>query len=185
LTSKTVEEKKGTASKTHKLRLFYQERAAEILQKRLDGWTIRQLAAHFEVTQGTIHKVLTKEYGRLERNTRETMDHLKMIHRERLEFMYKALVPLIAKGNPRSIDMACKILERQSKLEGLDAPEKKQVDITVEYSDAELVQQAERLGLAVPEVLRALAQDGDVVDGEIVPPEALRDRPAQAPEAPE
>lgn len=181
LDSLTPEEKKGTASKIHPFNLFYTERAAEIYQKRLDGWTIRRIAAHYKVTQGTVHKVLQKEFLKTERRARESQDMIKQIHRDRLEQMYDWIRPLMEAGSPRAMDMGIKILERISKLEGLDAPEKKQVDVTMtELTDHELVQQAERAGLSVPAVLRALAAD-EVIDAEIVPPEAIRDRPPPPP----
>lgn len=184
LTDKTAEEKKGTGSKIHPINLFYRERAAEILEKRIQGWTILQLAKHYGVTVGTIEKVLKKDFDRLNKRAKESQDQIRQIHQERLAFMYQCLLPNMAKGHTRAIDMALKILERESKLLGLDAPEKKQVEMTLEnISDSELIEQAKRLGVEVPEILRVVT-NGDVVEGEIIPPEAIRDRPeATNPEA--
>jgi predicted transcriptional regulator len=179
----TSEEKKGTASKTHRLRLLWETRSADIFQRRLGGKTIRQIASEFGITAGGVSKILKKEYDKVHKRARESADQIKQLHLERLDFMYSCLMPGMLAGNSRSIDMATKVLERMARLEGLDAPEKKQVDITVEYTDAELVQQAKRLRLEVPEVLRALAERSDIIDAEIIPPEAIRDRPPPAPEA--
>ena len=175
LTDKTAAESRGVADKSHRIRILAAERSAEILQKRIDGWTLRQLAKEYAVAPGIIHKIITREVDRAQKRATESAETLRSLHNERLESMYLALNPNIQKGNPRSIEMGLKILERQSKLNGMDEPEKKQIDVMVTMPDMELVREAKRLNLPIPEALKHLDRD-DVIDGEFVLQPAIRDQ---------
>ncbi len=54
------------------------------------------------------------------------------------------------KGDSRSIEVALKVLERQAKLNGLDAPAKQEVKVSyAELTDDELLAEADRLKLYV------------------------------------
>jgi len=50
------------------------------------------------------------------------VEEMRKIEDERLDLLFKALMPGISAGDPRAIEQAIKLLERRAKLHGLDRP---------------------------------------------------------------
>src|SRR5262245_61419517 len=72
----------------------------------------------------------------------------------RLEALFAALWPQAQAGHVPSVNAAVSILDRQAKVLGLDAPARQETKLTVErMTDAELIAEAQRLGLPVPHEL--------------------------------
>ncbi len=157
---------------THALRIQASERASEIMDMRLEGYSLAEIGKKFGVNSGTIHKIIAREVAKSQKKNNQSSEMILSLMDDRLEFMWKALYPQISKGNSRSCEMGLKIMERQAKLKGLDAPEKKQLEISMDLSDAELVAQARTLGLVVPEIL-ASALQVEIIEGEFSAQEAI------------
>lgn len=158
LKDKTYAEKHGHADKTHAARIRAVQRAGDILEKKLKGWSLRQIAYEYDVSPGTIHRILVKEVEKQQKKTGDSADQVRFMMEQRLEFMWKSIYNQMNVGNTKAIDMGLRIMERQAKLFGLDAPEKKQIDLNLDMSDIELVAMARRVGVEVPPELEALAQ---------------------------
>lgn len=56
-----------------------------------------------------------------ERIEEETAQELRAIHHARYEFMYRSLLPKIANGRERAIEVGAKVLENDAKLMGINA----------------------------------------------------------------
>jgi hypothetical protein len=79
----------------------------------------------------------------------ETVEQLRQLERDRLDTMLDAIWPRVRAGELRVIDRALRIMERRSKLEGLDGPERHLVGGLVHLDvDVEEVKRAERAFLA-------------------------------------
>lgn len=65
----------------------------------------------------------------------KSVDRLVEVHHERLERLWYAAFKAVTSGDVGAIDKAVRILERQSKLHGLDAPSQSQVNLDIEASD--------------------------------------------------
>src|SRR5205823_2852481 len=94
------------------------ERMTKALVMKRAGFSYRQIAEQLGYSQPTtaymaVRRMLQRE-GRLE------VENMVALHLERTENYLLKLEPGIIKGNPRSVEVAVKVLERQSDLLGLD-----------------------------------------------------------------
>jgi hypothetical protein len=69
------------------------------------------------------------EMDRLAEQTMEKADHLRQLEARRLDRMLVALDDQIEAGDPTAINAALRIMERRSKLFGLDAPDQQEVEL--------------------------------------------------------
>lgn len=81
-------------------------------------------------TQRSVHKMITDYLDKVASSNRESANHLIDLQHARLEGMYSALKRKIDSGDARSIEVGIRLLERQSKLHGLDAPVKQEVKVS-------------------------------------------------------
>jgi hypothetical protein len=95
------------------------ERDRDWIELRRQGLLESEIASRYEVRQQTVSKAILKYVRNL---PALAADDLRRIEAERLDALYAALAPAIAKGDPRSIEAAVRISERRAKLLGLDAP---------------------------------------------------------------
>lgn len=76
---------------------------------------------------------------------------MRDLHRQRLEIALKAIWPQILQGDFEAIKLMLKILERDAKLYGLDAPVKAEVEVT-SYDGNLLRQRTREIVQAVREI---------------------------------
>lgn len=159
--------KGGRVSPKSLERLERTERAVELRRR---GFTYREIARELRVTLKAAHKLVTDAFKATQRHAREATEELKQLQDERLESMYRSLAARIEKGDARAIEVGIKLLERQSRLHGLDAPAKAETSVTFRHlSDAELLDEARRVKLDV----RVLPGAGVLLPGEVSLPPLL------------
>jgi lambda repressor-like predicted transcriptional regulator len=173
LKDKEHTEKFGLKSPVHPNVLKARERSADIFHLRKQGWTIREIALKYNVHPNAITAIIKREVQKVTKKTSEDLDTLRQIQLERLDFMWKSLWPNMECGNANAIEKGLAVMERQAKLLGLDAPEVKRIDITVEMTETEAINNARMLGIAIPSVLDL--SDGTVVNAEFEVREAITD----------
>jgi len=158
-------------------RLKKAELTEAALELRRKGNSYRAIARELGVTVPVAHRVVTDALKEQLARTGETAELLIRIHRDRLEAMYLGLQASAEGGNHRGVEVALKLLEREAKLLGLDAPTKQEVKVSYsELSDEELLAEASRLKLKVellegpvtPPLIRLPGEE--VADAEIIPP---------------
>ena len=119
-----------------------------IVELRLEGKSYRQIADELRISPHRVTQLAREGFAELEQLSRDAREDLVFLHHERLEYLYRQLLPQISGGSTRAVEIALKVLERQSKLHGLDAPEKKQVDFRLgDMPDDQLLQQARNVGV--------------------------------------
>lgn len=157
---------KGPGSVERKARL-----ADRCVQLRLEGKTFRQIAEETGLSPHMACKIVKAEFEADARHRAENIDDYKTIQRMRLERMYSAMLPQLDMGNSRAIEVALKLMEREAKLMGLDAPEKSQVAVVFKnLSDEDLVEEGRRAGLALANVIDVASM---ALPGEESVPEAM------------
>jgi hypothetical protein len=92
-------------------------------------------------------------------------NEMRELHRQRLEVALTAIWPDVVKGDLEAIKVMLKILERDAKLYGIDAPVKTEVEVT--SYDGNLLRQRTR------EIVRAIRE----VTGS---PDSVGERPSEA-----
>jgi len=132
------------------------ERQVQAVSLRKRGYTFQQIADELGYAghQGAYKAVMAA----LKKTLKEPSDELRNLELERLDAMWQSLWPAIErqdKYTPRTVEVALKVMDRRAALLGLDAPQKREDKLTVEYR--ELVQEmAGAAGLDTDDVMREL-----------------------------
>jgi hypothetical protein len=126
------------------------QQTMQIMQLRVAGWSVWQIADHLGVSTPTIHNQIVEQLASWRDMTQEMSNELRELELQRLDEFLRALWPKCQLGNPRAIETALKVSERRAKLMGLDAPEKREVTLDANVQTLnhnELVAEYTRLGL--------------------------------------
>jgi len=118
--------KNRTSNKTSKRIIEATEKQAKAVRLRIEGYTHQQIADKlgYEGRQGACDAV----QAALKKTLKEPADDYRKLELERLDMMFQAIWDDVTNGKVNKIDRALKIMERRSKLLGLDAPIKGQID---------------------------------------------------------
>lgn len=102
----------------------------EAVELRIAGYSYRAIAERQGVSVSTAHgRVQAAMLATLQ----EPTDELRRIERERLDRLFGAMYEIaVVKGSARHAEIASKLMERRAKLLGLDAPERRVVNV---YTD--------------------------------------------------
>ena len=159
------------------------EKSARAVELRRLGHTYREIAREMGITQREAHRLVTKVFAETRKAAQENAAEYIQLHNERLEHLYRALVTRHKDGylDPRMVEVALKVLERQAKLNGLDAPVKQEVKVAYQgLTDDELLAEAHRQRLDV----KVLGVSGPLLPGEqSLPPELEAEVVAMLPPA--
>lgn len=150
-----------------------QERQAEAVRLRREGHTFREIARLMKITLKEADKLVKEAFAENAVRSRETVEQMVQLHNERLDWMLNSLRKEINAGSARAVEVAVKLLDRQARLLGLDAPAKQEVKVKYEQmSDTELVEEARRLRVG----LEGLTGGQLLLPGETsLPPELERE----------
>lgn len=137
------------------------------IELRKSGWSLHNIAKAYGVKVGDVSDAIARHLNYLLDIDRKTLEQERQIDLERMDSWLLALQKRISFGDVRAIEAGLKILERRSRLRGLDAPERQEVRMTVEFgSDQELLEEARRLSVPVPDSLKALIAREEVINAE-------------------
>jgi hypothetical protein len=115
------------------------ERRVKAFNLRKAGATYRDIAKQLEVEHSTIVQDVKAVMKELQKEQLVEADSYRAMELERLDAMQTQMWSQVQKGNQGAVDRVLRIMERRSKLLGLDAPTKvAPTDPTgqKEYSDA-------------------------------------------------
>jgi len=143
------------------------DRALELRKK---GMTTYEIAVELKVTRQEAKRLVDDAFAEARRMLSISAEEAALVQNMRLEKMFASLQEKLDRGDSRAIEVAIKVLERQSKLMGLDAPEKTETMITyANLSDTELLDEAKRLKIDV----KNLGENNLLLPGETTLPEIL------------
>lgn len=112
---------RSKARKTTKERIAVDKRAAQCMELRIEGHSLRAIAAKVGLSKDGVAKAIERELADL---THEPAERLKVVELERMDAMIAGLWPKAKKGDVASIQAALGVMQRRAKLLGLDAPVK-------------------------------------------------------------
>lgn len=121
--TKRGRKRKGANSPISKKAIEARKRQAEALNYRLQGWSLQAIAdiLGYAGTAGAYKAIITA----LQATIQEPADELRKIHHHKLQALW-------LKAWSREDVQAClKVLAREAKLHGLDAPEQHEVELRV------------------------------------------------------
>ena len=103
------------------------ERRQKVVNYRKAGASLRQIADKLEVSVATVHRDLQNALTELSQHELNDVRQLRALEASRLDDMFFATWPQAKAGVPIAMDFALRIMERRSKLYGLDAAIKVEV----------------------------------------------------------
>jgi chemotaxis protein histidine kinase CheA len=125
-------------SKTSERRLKAAERQREALQLRAAGRTFEDIAKELGY-RGPSGAYRAVQAG-LKKTLQEPADELRRVECERLDRLMEALWErAIVRGNVAAVDRVLRIMERRSRLLGLDAPSRLQLEGFWHSADGQLI----------------------------------------------
>lgn len=105
--------------------LVAMERRIAALDMRRQGATYRQIAAALGLANpGNAHRMIREELNALREQCRESVAELRELELERLDLLWRALMPAVAKGDTRAVLACVALSKRRCALLGLDKPQK-------------------------------------------------------------
>jgi hypothetical protein len=99
-------------------------RAIEALKLRENGLSYKEIAEKMGFSEPRAWKLVKTEFDRVIKYRTETAEHVQRLELQRLEEMFKAVYSKAKKGDFASINTALSIIDRTSKLLGLNAADK-------------------------------------------------------------
>lgn len=99
------------------------------LELRKSGFTYREIGEKLNISHVQAYKDVNEELKRLAELRADSADELRQLELEKLDKLEKNLMHWADAGSVEATKALIKIQERRSKLLGLDAPEKKDVNI--------------------------------------------------------
>jgi len=141
--------------------LFEKER--QVVQYRQGGATFDQIAKKLDYASEAGARAAFKRAMERMRDDAIAAE-MRELHRQRLEVALEAIWPQVIQGDLPAIGMMLKILERDSKLYGLDSPVRTEVEVT--SYDGNLLRQRTR------EIIQAIRE----VSGS---PDSVGERPSE------
>lgn len=117
---------KANMNDTSKASIKSGQQRVEALKLRIAGLSYRKIAKEVGVSVGMAHRYVTEALEEIRHDISEKADELRTLELERMDSMLAAIWPLIieAQGedgpNLAAVDRILRIMERRSKLVGLD-----------------------------------------------------------------
>jgi hypothetical protein len=126
------------------------QRRRAILEMRRSGFSSQQIADNLGIEWEDAVPIIREVMDGIVSATTENVASGRALDLLRIDEAIKAVSPAADMGDPKSIDALMKLLDRRAKLAGLDAPTRSQSQtIFAQYTEAELLDQAARLGISV------------------------------------
>lgn len=170
-------------SKIAAVRLKFARRMKKILGLRLKGYTCEEIAAEVgDITPARIHQILTGELAKWNSERREMAAELTALELLRLDDLYRRAHDKLEQtgGDWKYNEQCLRIMERRARLVGLDAPIKTELKVgnLDEATDEELIAEAKRLGLPIPQLSNARDEEempllpgmSDILEAEFTTP---------------
>lgn len=110
--------------KTSDTRMKAQLLRRNVVELRMSGATITQICERLSIGRATAHRHLEKAMADVQTEIEGPAQQIRRMHYARLERLLLGAWGNAIKGDNQAIDRVIRVLERQSKLLGLDAPTK-------------------------------------------------------------
>jgi threonine synthase len=116
------------------------EKRVKALDYRKAGMTYQRIAEAMDCAQTTAFEYVQDA---LRETQREPADKVRELELERLDAMLRAIWPDVLKGNRLAIDRALGIMDRRSRYLGIDAPQRRIVEVTTHDEFSRLIKELE------------------------------------------
>ena len=130
--------------------LIATERALDFLRLRKEGKSYVEIGAQMDVSPQRAYQIVKKHMDKLREEVTEEAEACRQLDLDRLDSMIQAVWGSAKGGDTKACDTVLKIISQRSKLLGLEAPAKIQVDLDTMNLE-QLREEARRRGIPVQE----------------------------------
>lgn len=121
-------------SKTKKASLVAEEKRQKAIDLRRKGYSYREIGAEIGATHGYCYKLVSQALKRIREETNEIAEDARQLEMERLDQLWMHAYQAVEAGDIGAIDKAVRVMDRRSKLLGLDAPARHDITGTLTSS---------------------------------------------------
>jgi DNA-binding CsgD family transcriptional regulator len=107
-------------STSSRRRLTAKERESEALELRKQGFTFEEIGCRLGITRQGAHKAVNRALHKINEKCQENAEELRTLESQRLDELHKAFWRKAKAGDIKAADQVLKIMERRTKLLGLD-----------------------------------------------------------------
>ena len=115
------------------------ERRLRALELRKSGHTYEQIADDLGINVSAAYRHVVLALQAIREKTNEAADEVRTLEITRIDTMIGVLWPRVLKGDYLAMDRVIKLMERRSKMLGLDAPAKSEITsdgvVTINFVD--------------------------------------------------
>lgn len=153
--------------KPHTKKDFDRATRVKALQYRLSGMTYSQVADRLKMPTNSVRALI--QYA-LRTAEADSVEEMRELENHRLDAMQRAIWPAVEEGDLQAVDRALKIAQTRAKLNGLEAPKKLELALSVRQEMEQALGHLEALveGEVVPEIEQSDEDDEDVQDAQEV-----------------
>lgn len=145
-------------SKVNDQKIKSAEKRTEIMNLRRAGLTYVQIGQKLGFDESYARKVIREEFALLAEAKKDVAEDLLTAELDRLDQIMAGFYEKATSGDAKAAEIVLRIMERRSRLVGLDAPTKTQSTINVnQKTDAELLEEARALGISIPVELEGMS----------------------------
>lgn len=114
----------SAGNKTSKRTILAAERRVRAMELRREGKSYSKIGTELGCTAQRAHKIVTEELQKVRDKLTEETSEVKTLELQRLDDLFVVAHTEAEAGNLPAIDRCLRIMERRSRLLGLDMPEK-------------------------------------------------------------
>ena len=122
-------------SKTQPRNVKAAEKAHKAFEMRKAGATYKQIGAALGFSPQYAYECITKNLGKMRKDMEQTIEDVREMELERLDGLLLGQWPRAKGGDSQAANTVVRIMERRSKVMGLDAPAKIDATQTVVWMD--------------------------------------------------
>jgi len=108
-------------AKTIRIKLTTAQRQKQVLKMRLAGLSYPKIGERLGIAPSTAYRAVARALKKIEAKTAESAQELRRLELERLDQLQAGLWTYALAGNVQAVRETLRVMERRSKLLGLDA----------------------------------------------------------------
>ena len=164
--------RRRTKGRTRQQREQQKARRTRAVSFRLAGMTYAQIGEQLQVTEAAARSLVQRALDRVEQHT---ADEMREVENQRLDRAQAAIWPRVLRGDDKAVSLYLQISDRRSRLNGLNAPTRIDLSMSVKHEMEQALGELETMVLGELEAPRqeqrsyAPEQGGEeILDAEIV-----------------
>lgn len=140
-------------------------RRAQALSLRLSGFSWEEIGRHLNITAGGARSLVERT---MDAATGRQVEEMRSIENARLDKAQQAIWQRVLQGDDYAIDRFLKISQQRARINGLNAPMKVDLNVSVKHEMEQALGQLESMVLENETRRLSRAEQEDIMDAEVI-----------------